>query len=440
MAVEHQDTNHKALKLNLENRIYGTIAEIGAGQEVARWFFRVGGAAGTVAKTMSAYDMTYSDQIYGKGTRYVSKDRLISMLAHEYDLCVSRLGEKRGKDTTFFAFANTVAARNHNGTNECHGWIGIRFQETPQGASSDMLLHVNLMDQTNVLQQAAMGILGVNLIYGAYYCRETLPAFLESLVDGLEPGRVEIDYVEFRDKAFVEVSPLVIGNQLIESKLCQAVLFDREGRLAPPTEVFHNRPLLLLRGVFERPPSRIHKRMLETALPLLQSECGEAEHEPVSFFELSRAAVTDAAIDPQAVPQRIMQLLEWSDWVLLSHISENYMLTHYLRRYVEAQPIRFVLGISSLVFLLHSAYYKNLPGQLLEGVAKFLADNVKVYVESMPQEMFSVQVKELLGSDMLFRIPDAPWISLENLDFDPPLSHLLRYLSSVGALVPLNPS
>src|SRR5437763_11475812 len=165
-------TDRKALQINLDPAKYGTFAEIGAGQEVARRFFRVGGAAGTIAKTMSAYDMTFSDAIYGRAGRYVSRARLQTMLDHEYDLLVERLDSKFGAEKTFFVFADTVAARSFKQRSESHGWLGVRFQSEPRSQPSEIIIHVRLLDEANVDQQEALGVIGVNLVHGAFYCRE----------------------------------------------------------------------------------------------------------------------------------------------------------------------------------------------------------------------------------------------------------------------------
>ncbi len=189
------DTHRKALALNLDNSLYGTIAEIGAGQEVARWFFEVGAASGTVAKTMSAYDMKFSDEIYGRSGRYVSEARLKAMLDHEYGLVEARLAAVRGADTRFFAFADTVSARNFAGTNLCHGWLGIRFQTAPQSEPNQIVIHVNLHGGTNLAQQRAVGRLGVNLTYAAFFQRENQGVFLSSLLDDLSLEQLDIDYI-----------------------------------------------------------------------------------------------------------------------------------------------------------------------------------------------------------------------------------------------------
>ena len=196
-----EDTHQKALRVNLDPRWYGTVAEIGAGQEVARWFFRVGGAAGTIAKSISAYDMAVSDAIYGEADRYVSAGRLQAMLDHEYQLNIERLGDKRGDTTSFFAFANTVVARSYKGTNECHGWMGLKFRPI-RDDPSQVILHVRMLDVEASLQQEAIGIVGINLLHGAFFQHHEPEALLESLLDRLTVGRIEIDMIEFRGIEF----------------------------------------------------------------------------------------------------------------------------------------------------------------------------------------------------------------------------------------------
>ncbi|HXP24297.1 MAG TPA: hypothetical protein VN891_00880, partial [Steroidobacteraceae bacterium] len=186
-------TTQKARRINFDAPIYGTFAEIGAGQEVAREFFHAGGASGTIAKSISAYDMVFSDAIYGKSSRYVSRERLDLMLDHEYGLLVERLSAIRGDRTNFFVFADTVATGNHQGTNEAHGWLGIRFQAEPKGDPSEIVLHVRMRDKDSVLQQQALGIVGVNLIYGALYFRSDPRTLIESLRDNLGIDRIEVD-------------------------------------------------------------------------------------------------------------------------------------------------------------------------------------------------------------------------------------------------------
>ena len=224
-------TNRKALAINLDEPKYGTFAEIGAGQEVARHFFQAGGAAGTVAKSLSAYDMKFSDAFYGKSARYVSRERLELMLNREYDLLVQRLEELRGDRSSFFVFADTVAARSFKGTNECHGWMGVRFQTEPKGPPNEVILHVRMLDRENILQQQALGVIGVNLLYGTFYLAKDQDGFVRSLADGLGQGRIEVDMINFAGPLFADVDNRIMSLKLVEHALTNAVLFSPKGEV-----------------------------------------------------------------------------------------------------------------------------------------------------------------------------------------------------------------
>ena len=256
--------NKKAFEINMAKPIYGTFAEIGAGQEVARRFFHVGGAAGTVAKTISAYDMTFSDAIYGKSTRFVSRQRLGEMLDHEYALLMERLDEKCGTERTFFAFADTVAARSYKTLNESHGWMGIRFQSSPRGQPNEIILHVRMLDPHNLEQQEALGIVGVNLIYGAFFLRKDLKAFIGSLLDDLDSTRIEIDVIRFSGPDFAMVDNRIMCLELVTQGLAQAVLFRADGEVMQAADAFYHKPLLVERGSF-RPVTNVAYDMMECA-------------------------------------------------------------------------------------------------------------------------------------------------------------------------------
>src|SRR6187397_3252866 len=242
MKEEPLDTHSKALRINLDPRWYGTFAEIGAGQEVVRWFFRVGGAAGTIAKSMSAYDMAVSDAIYGQCDRYVCRPRLEAMLDHEHALNLSRLRESRSDTTSFFAFADTVSARNFKGNNECHGWMGVRFQAHPRDQDSQILIHVRMLDTENALQQEALGIVGVNLLYGAFMHHDP-DRLLESLLDNLSTQRIEIDMVEFSGIEFRHVDNRVMSLKLVQLGLSGAAMFGPKGQVLQPSEVLYKKPV-----------------------------------------------------------------------------------------------------------------------------------------------------------------------------------------------------
>jgi hypothetical protein len=254
-STEKLDTHHKALTLNLDPSTFGSFAEIGAGQEVARWFLVVGGASGTVAKTISAYDKEVSDDLYGSGSRYVSRQRLEAMLDHEWRELLGQLSKTRGSHTRFFSFVDTVSARNFAGTNDPHGWIGLRFQLQPGGPPQDLLLHVNMLDPSNVLQQEAIGILGVNLIYSAFYGLQSRESFLEALAEGVVKERIEIDYVDFRGPAFESWDRGAVLAHLVSAGLAEAVFFSSKGAAVPPTEALYKKAVVLAPGILRAPGS-----------------------------------------------------------------------------------------------------------------------------------------------------------------------------------------
>jgi len=266
-------TNRKALTVNLDDLKYGTFAEIGAGQEVARHFFQAGGAAGTIAKTISAYDMTFSDAIYGKSPRYVSRERLGLMLEHEFNLLRERLAGQRGDRTSFFAFADTVAAKSFKGNNECHGWMGIRFQTDPDSEPSQIVLHVRMWDKENILQQQALGIVGVNLIYGAFYFRDDLKKMIRSLSDNVGADRIEVDMLKFSGPAFKSVDNRLMSLHLVEYGLTNAVMFGPGGDVLQPSEVLYKKAILVERGSF-RPVTHVNVDMLNCA-------CAQFVQEPL---------------------------------------------------------------------------------------------------------------------------------------------------------------
>ena len=252
---EKLDTHQKALAINLDSKRYGTFAEIGAGQEVVRWFFRVGAAAGTIAKSISAYDMAVSDAIYGQTQRYVARQRLESMLNYEHELNLKRLRDARGDTTSFFAFADTVSARNFKGTNECHGWMGVKFQAHPRDQDSEIIIHVRMLDTENALQQEALGIVGVNLLYGAFFMHHDPDRLVESLLDNLTTQRIEIDMIEFSGIEFRHVDNRVMSLKLVQLGLSGAAMFGPKGQVLQPSEVLYKKPVLVERGSF-RPVCR----------------------------------------------------------------------------------------------------------------------------------------------------------------------------------------
>src|SRR5438309_1589581 len=286
MKEETIDTHSKALRINLDPRWYGTFAEIGAGQEVVRWFFRVGGAAGTIAKSISAYDMKVSDAIYGHAERYVSRGRLQAMLDHEFDLDVERLCKERGDNTSFFAFADTVVARSYRGGHEFHGWMGIKFQSRVHDQPSQIVMHLRMLDAEASLQQEALGIVGVNLCYGAFFLSHMPEQLIESLLDKLTTGRVEIDLLDFTGIEFRNVDNRIMALKLVQLGLSGAAMFGPNREVLQPSDELHNKAVLVERGSF-RPTTHVNLDMLNCALEKFKQDPGCAGKQTLPLMELT---------------------------------------------------------------------------------------------------------------------------------------------------------
>lgn len=382
-------TNRKALTINLDEPKYGTFAEIGAGQEVARVFFQAGGASGTIAKTISAYDMTFSDAIYGKAPRYVSRERLGLMLDHEYQLLNERLATQRGERTTFFAFADTVSARNFKGTNEAHGWMGIRFQTEPGGPPSEVVLHVRMWDKENILQQQALGIIGVNLIYGAFYYHTDPRKLVESLLDNLSADRIEVDMLKLNGPAFHNVDNRLMSLMLVEFGLTNAVMFGPGGDVLQPSEVLHHKPILVERGSF-RPVTHVNVDMLNCATAQFVQEPSVKGKQVVVLMEITMHNLLAAGeLDPKDFLARVDLLGDIGFNVLISNYSEYYRLTSYFRRYTK-EMIGVTMGINNLIEIFNEKYYENLEGGILESFGRLFRNSVKLYIYPMRQDGFDV--------------------------------------------------
>jgi hypothetical protein len=381
-------THRKALTINLDDTKYGTFAEIGAGQEVARVFFQAGGAAGTIAKSMSAYDMTFSDAIYGKAPRYVSRERLQTMLDHEYELLVTRLGEKRGTTTKFFVFADTVAAKSYKGNNECHGWMGIRFQPEPGvHTPSEVVLHVRMWDKDNLRQQEAIGIVGTNLIYAALYLRDDLEKFIASLADNVGSERIEVDMLKFSGPAFAACDNRLMSLHLVRHGLTNAVMFGPGGEVLQPSEVLYKKAILVERGSF-RPVTHVNVDMLNCATAQFMQEPAVQGKEMIVLMEITmNNLLAGGALDPQDFLSRVDLLGDIGCTVLISNYSEYYRLTTYFRRYTK-EMIGVAMGINNLLEIFNEKYYEHLEGGILENFGRLFRNAVRLYVYPMQQAAY----------------------------------------------------
>src|SRR5438477_4765236 len=399
-------TDKKALQINLDAKKYGTFAEIGAGQEVARRFFHVGGAAGTIAKTMSAYDITFSDAIHGPTDRYVSRVRLGTMLDHEYNLLLERLNAKLGSERTFFVFADTVVARSFKLHNESHVWLGVRFQSEKHGDPSQIIIHVRMLDETNVDQQEALGVIGVNLIYGAFFYAEP-EKLISSLQENLAPGRIEVDMIKFSGSLFSKIDNRLMSLQLVSQGLTNAVMFKADGETVQPAEVFYKKAILVERGSF-RPVTYATNDMLDGArrVFLAQSECSEKDL--IVLMEMTLENLLDAGqIDHADFLARVDILGALGRTVLISIFAEYYRLAGYLSRYTN-KPIGLVMGVPSLIEIFNGKYYTKLEGGILEALGRMFKGGLKLYVYPMIDEatgkiVSATQVKVEPNLRSLFR-------------------------------------
>ncbi len=374
-------THQKALTINLDPLRYGTFAEIGAGQEVARWFFKVGAAAGTISKSISAYDMTVSDAIYGKAQRYVSRERLERMLDYEHKLNVERLAPARGETTAFFTFADTVSALSFKGNNECHGWMGVKFQAHPGDTDNQIILHVRMLDKENPLQQEALGIVGVNLLYGAFYLYHSPTQFLESLLDNLTTDRLEVDMVDFQGIEFRRVDKRVMSLKLVQLGLCDAAMFGPTGEVLQPSEVLRKKPILVERGSF-RPVTKVNIDMIESARKQFSAESDVQGKPIVELMEITMRnllAQGSGEVDLRDFLARADLLAAAGKTVLISDYFEYYRLAAYLARYTQ-EPIAVTMGAASILDLFKEEFYTGLEGGILEAFGRLFTKNLRIYV------------------------------------------------------------
>lgn len=368
----------RALKINLDKHIYGSFAEIGAGQEVAANFFKVGGASGTIAKTMSAYDMDFSDAIYGKHDRYVSEPRLKKMLDQEYGLLEERL-PTRASHTRFFTFANTVEALNYEKTNQPHGWIGCKFQLRPNSEPNRCIIHVKMHDNDSLHQQAAIGIIGVNLLYACMFISDP-EVFLNALTDDLSSGSIEIDMFKLVGPDFDHVDNRLMSLKLVKNGLTRAAIFGPDGSVHQPSEMLYKKNVLMLRGRF-RPVTHVNVDMLLAARRRFKMEDDVEKHRIVVLSELTLTDLsTDGEIDEQDFLNRVDIICSLGQNVMISNYPEYYRLVEYLSKYTKGYKLGIILGIYNLTRVLDEKYYTNTRGGLLEAYGLLFGGNIKLYV------------------------------------------------------------
>ena len=412
MAEESGSTRPKALKINLDARKHGTFAEIGAGQEVVRWFFHAGKAAGTIAKTISAYDMAISDALYGPTQHYVSRQRLEAMLDHEFKSLVERLDGTRGEHTAFFVFADTSATQTHSHRAAGHSWLGVRFQTEPRGEPSEIILHVEMLDPVTVQQQEALGLVGVNLIYGAFYFADDPAHLIASLMDDLSRRRIEVDMIKFSGPAFAHVDNRLMSLQLVEQGLTDAVMFTAGGEVVQPAEALYNKPVTIERGSF-RPVTNVTLEMLDRTVRQLRQDSPPAQ-EMVAIMEMTLNNLMSAqAIDHRDFLARVDILGALGKMVMISNYTRFDRVTSYLRHYTQ-NWIGMAMGIPTLRAVFEEKYYADLEGGILEGLGRLFQGCVKLFIYPTRE----TDAGELTTAD--------------GLEVKPELTHLYRHLVENG--------
>ena len=414
------DTWDKALQINLDRRWYGTFAEIGGGQEVSRWFFRVGGASGTVAKSMSAYDMAVSDAVYGKADRYVSRLRLQAMLDREFQLDLERLSADRGDTTRFFAFADTVTTRNFKGTNESHGWLGVKFQAHPRDEASQILIHVRMLDTDAASQQEALGIVGVNLLYGAFFLHHEPEKLVESLQDNVTSSRVEIDMIEFNGIEFRYVDNRIMALKLVQLGLSGAAMFGPKGEVLQPSEVLHKKAILVERGSF-RPVTHVNADMMRCAREKFITDPAIADKPRVEVMELTmrNLLAEKTEVDRRDFLARADLMCACGFTVMISDYFRFYRLATYIQNFTK-ERVGIVMGLPSLVELFDEKYYVDLPGGILESFGRLFKNDLKLFVYPLRKHQAS-QLE-----------------TINTLEVGGSLSKLYQYLAERGSFVHLD--
>lgn len=402
-------TREKALQINLRRDIYGSFGEIGAGQEVANHFYRAGGASGTIAFSLSAYDMKISDFIYGTSDRYVCEPRLVQMLNFEYKLITRKLSH-RASNTQFFTFSNTVEVLNYRKTNQGHGWLGLRFQLSPESPPNDCIIHVNLHDNDQKLQQNALGILGVNFLYACYFYSHDPKTMLKSMLDNLSRNRIEINMIRLKGPDFKHVDNRLMALRLVKYGMTEAALFGPSGDVLQPSEALYKKNALLLRGRF-RPVTHVNIDMLDKGLEMFKKEEGLDNEKIRVIFELTLKDLSaDGTIRDKDFLDRVDILCNLGHTVMISNYVKYYKVVQYLSTFTRKQKIGLILGIANLQTIFEEQYYDNLKGGIFEAFGVGFGNNVKMYV-----------YPAMTGEDKVLTNTD-------NFPIDPKLVGLLNYL------------
>lgn len=401
-------TKEKALQLNLDKRIYGTIAEIGGGQEVASHFFKAGAASGSIAKTMSAYDMTFSDAIYGKTKRYVCEEKLLKMLDKEYGLLTQRL-TGRSKRSHFFAFANTVETLNYKKTNDGHGWLGLRFQLHSNSEFNDCIIHVNLKDNDAIWQQQVLGMIGVNMIHACYHSTDA-EEIMKALADNISRDRFEIDMFRISGPDFHHVDNRLMTLKLVKNGLTHAAIFGPKGNVMQASQALYKKNVLVLRGRF-RPVTVVNVDMMFSGMRSFIKEEGVDKEEILTLTELTLNDLSlEGGIDEADFLDRVDCLCSMGQNVMISNYQEHYKLASYLSQFTRKRKFAIILGMNNLERIFDESYYESLDGGIMESFSRLFGNNVCLYVYPVLDAKAGIR-------------------SIEDFKPLPHLEHLFKYLA-----------
>ena len=410
-------TKDKALRINLNDNIYGTFAEIGAGQETVRHLFRSGGSSGTIAKAMSAYDKDFSDAIYGIETdgRYVTESRLKKMLTHEVNLMERRLSREKHPNKMFFSYANTVATIDFAKQFKGHGWVGIKFQIEPDEDYNEIIIHIRFKETDARLQQETLGVLGVNLIYGAFYKYNDPKKLLRYLYDHLEKDQLEIDTINFSGPRFADIDNRLMSLQLVKNGMTDAVMFDPEGKNILPASILYKKNILALRGSF-RPVTSVNMDMYEKSLNMFLAESKVEKDNTLVIFEITLSNLrSEGEIDERDFMDRAELLCSLGQTVMISNFQEYYKVVEYFSNYTKAR-MGLAMGVNNLVDIFDEKYYRHLSGGILEAFGKLFYRDLKVFLYPMLND-------------------DGEVITSENLKVHPRMKELYKFFKFNGKVV-----
>lgn len=415
---ETYSIRNKVLKINLNENIYGAFAEIGAGQETVRNFFRVGDASGTVAKTLSAYDKDFSDAIYGVDPqgRYVTESRLKRMLAYETELMEERITREKYPDKLFFTYANTVTTIDFAKKYKGHGWLGIRFQTSPEEPYSEIIIHVQFHETNAALQQITLGTMGVNLIYGAYYQHDKPKKLLKYLFDHLHKDQIEIDTINFTGPVFEDVDNRLMSLELVKNGMTDAVIFSPEGQNILPANALYKKNILTLRGSF-RPVTRVNMSMFEKSLELFLNERKVDKDKTVVIFEITLSNLkAEGEIDEKDFMDRAKLLCALGQKVMISNFQEYYKVVEYFSQFTS-ERMGLTMGVNTFMDIFDEKYYRHLSGGILEAFGKLFFKNLKVYLYPLKDK----ETGEITTS--------------ENLKVHPRMQKLFKYFKDNGRVI-----